>query len=202
MAEATPPKPKSEHQVGITNAQENNPDAQIRTLTEQMNALFAKKQYTEAARIALTITALSKDELRETFERHNVRVVRLDHEAFGIYGVLEPSYDLCVEGGTAEILTAATEFGKRHAQQAILVARKLSEGEKDSAARIGLTIVLNAVISVEAAVRLTEIARQEGFAGATFVPKRQGTLTIYHTEDLNLTPDEFQNAALARSEEH
>ena len=36
---------------------------------------------------------------------------------------------------------------------------------------------------------------------ATFAPKRQGTLTIYHTEDLNMTPDEFQNAALALIEQ-
>ncbi len=62
-------QPSNEHQVGITNAQEHNPDAEIRRLTAEMNALFAAKQYTEAARIALSITALSKDELRETFEK-------------------------------------------------------------------------------------------------------------------------------------
>jgi hypothetical protein len=49
-----------------------NPDAEIRRLTAAMNALFGAKKYAEAARIALSITALSKDELRETFERHGV----------------------------------------------------------------------------------------------------------------------------------
>src|ERR1051326_6764705 len=71
-------EPSHEHQVGITNAQEQNPDAEIRRLTAQMNVLFAAKQYAEAARIALSITALSKDELRETFNRHGVQVLHLD----------------------------------------------------------------------------------------------------------------------------
>jgi hypothetical protein len=74
-----------EHQVGITNAQEHNADADISRLTAEMNALFAANQYAEAARIALSITALSKDELRHTFERHGVTILHLDHEAFGIY---------------------------------------------------------------------------------------------------------------------
>jgi hypothetical protein len=39
-----------------------------------MNALFATKRYAEAAHLALSITALSKDELRDTFERHDVQV--------------------------------------------------------------------------------------------------------------------------------
>src|ERR1700722_13259539 len=97
-------QPLHEHQVGITNAQEQNPVAEIRRLTAQMNALFAAKQYAEAARIALSITALSKDELRETFERHGVTILHLDHEAFGVYRVIEPSYDLRVDGGTPEVL--------------------------------------------------------------------------------------------------
>src|SRR5689334_7353419 len=53
-------KPSHEHQVGITNAQEQNPDAEIARLTAEMNALFAAKQYAEAAHIALSITALNK----------------------------------------------------------------------------------------------------------------------------------------------
>jgi hypothetical protein len=85
-------KPSHEYQVGITNAQEQNPDAEIRRLTIEMNVLFAAKQYAEAARIALSITALSKDELRGTFERHGVTILHLDHEAFGIYaGIIEPA---------------------------------------------------------------------------------------------------------------
>ena len=191
-------QPSHEHQVGITNAQEQNPDAEIRRLTAEMNALFAARQYAEAARIALSITALSKDELRETFERHGVKVLHLDHEAFGIYaGVIEPSYDLRVDGGTPAVLAAATEFGKRHAQEEVLIARQLPEGESDPAARMGLAITLNALVTIDVAVRITEIARQEGFAGATFAPKQQGTLTIYHTDELGMTPDRFQNAATA-----
>src|ERR1700722_10252070 len=34
-------EPSHEHQVGITNAQEHSPDAEIRRLTADMNALFA-----------------------------------------------------------------------------------------------------------------------------------------------------------------
>jgi hypothetical protein len=37
-------QPSHEHQVGITNAHEQNPDAEIRRLTAAMNALFAAKQ--------------------------------------------------------------------------------------------------------------------------------------------------------------
>src|SRR5271168_1387819 len=93
-------QPSHDHQVGITNAQEQNPDAEIRRLTAEMNALFAAEQYAEAARIALSITALSKDELCETFERRGVTILHLDHEAFGIFeGQIEPTYDLHVEGG-------------------------------------------------------------------------------------------------------
>src|ERR1700689_2249829 len=101
--------PSHEHQVGITNAQEHNPDAEIRRLTAEMNALFAATQYAEAARIALSITTLSKDELRDTFERHGVTILHLDHEAFGIYRLISPSYDLRVNGTTPAVLGAATE---------------------------------------------------------------------------------------------
>src|ERR1700693_4193253 len=111
-------QPLHEHQVGITNAQEQNPDAEIRRLTAEMKALFAAKQYAEAARIALSITALSKDELRETFAKHGVTVLHLDHEAFGIFeGEIEPTYDTLVDAATPEVLAAAAEFGKRHVQE-------------------------------------------------------------------------------------
>src|SRR2546430_17439829 len=118
-------QPSDEHQVGIKSAQEKNPDAVIAGLTRQMNAHFAAGQFSEAAALALQITARSKDELRDTFVRHGVVVLHLDHEAFGIYqGQIEPTYDVLVEGPTAAGLAAAEEFGKRHAQETIPVARK------------------------------------------------------------------------------
>jgi hypothetical protein len=188
-------QPSHEHQVGITNAHEQNPDAEIRRLTAAMNALFAAKQYAEAARIALSITALSKDELRETFERHGVTILHLDHEAFGIYaGVIEPSYDLRVDGRTPEVLAAATEFGARHAQEAVLIARKLPEGETDPAERLGLSIVLNTAMTIEEAVEIVETVRDCGFQGATFAPKRAGEVSIYHTDDLGMTREQFDAA--------
>ncbi len=105
-------QPPDQHQVGITNAQENNPDAVIANLTKEMNAHFAAERFSEAAALALQITALSKGELRDTFVRHGVTVLHLDHEAFGIYqGRIEPTYDVRVEGSAAAVLAAATEFG-------------------------------------------------------------------------------------------
>ncbi len=135
-------QPTQEHQVGITNAQENNPDRTIADLTADMNARFAAGDFAEAARIALAITARSKDELRETFLRHRTTVLYLDHEAFGIYGVIEPSYDLRVDGMTENVLAAAMEFGKRHAQEAVLIARTIGEDEVDPAERLGLVLIL------------------------------------------------------------
>src|SRR6266571_7331497 len=132
-------QPSDRHQVGVTNAQEKNPDAVIADLTKQMNAHFAAGEFGEAALLALQITARSKDELSDTFVRHGVVVLHLDHEAFGIYeGQIEPTYDVLVEGTAAAVLAAATEFGKRHAQEMILIARKLREGEHDPGARLGL----------------------------------------------------------------
>jgi hypothetical protein len=92
------PEQSQEHQVGITNAQEDNPDTKIAALTRQMNASFAAGQYGDAARLALEITARSKDELRDTFVRHSVQVLHLDHEAFGIYqGMIEPALNFDVQ---------------------------------------------------------------------------------------------------------
>ena len=109
-------QPSDQHQVGITNAQESNPDAVIADLTKQMNARFAAGEFSEAAAFALEITARSREELKDTFIRHAVAVLHLDHEAFGIYeGQIEPTYDVHVEGRTEAVLAAATEFGKRHA---------------------------------------------------------------------------------------
>jgi hypothetical protein len=194
-----------EHQVGITNAQEHSPDAEISRLTTQMNALFAAKQYAEAARTAMSITKLSKDELRVTFERHGVTILDLDHEAFGIYRVIEPSYDLRVDGTTTAVVGAATEFGRRHAQEAVLIARKLPKGETDPAERLGLTIVLGTTtITIEEAVEIVETVRSYGFQGATFIPKRAGEVAIYHTDDLEMTTEQFETAgkqvAIALSE--
>ena len=101
-----------EHQVGITNAQENNPAAIIADLTRRMNAEFQAGKYAEAGVIALQITALSKDELAAAFQQHGVTVLHLDHEAFGIYGgQIEPAYDVHVDGKTQDVLAAATDFG-------------------------------------------------------------------------------------------
>jgi hypothetical protein len=137
-----------QHQVGITNAQEKNPDAVIADLTKQINAHFAAGQFGEAAVLALHITARSKEELRDTFVRHGVTVLHLDHEAFGIYeGQIEPTYDVHVEGLTDAVLAAATEFGIHHAQEMILIARKLREEEHDPAARLRLTLLLNTQIT-------------------------------------------------------
>ncbi len=60
---------------------------------------------------------------------------------------------------------------------------------------MGLTVTLNAPVNIDEAVRIAEAVRKEGFAGATFLPKMRGTLTIYHTDDLGMTPDRFQDAA-------
>lgn len=54
-------RPTDEHQVGITNAQENNPDVVIADLTHRMNGHFTAGEYAEAAGLALRITELSKD---------------------------------------------------------------------------------------------------------------------------------------------
>jgi hypothetical protein len=188
--------PLHEHQVGITNAQEQNPNAEIRRLTAVMNALFAAKHYAAAARIALSITALSKDELRETFAKHGVTVLQLDHEAFGIFeGRIEPTYDTLVDGATPEVLAAAAEFGKRHAQEMILIARKVRDGDRDPEARLGLSVTLRAAITVNEAVVIAELIRTCGFKGATFAPNRDGEVAIYHTDILGMTGEGFVAAA-------
>jgi hypothetical protein len=172
-------KPSDEHQVGITNAQENNPNAAIADLTKRMNAYFAAGQYGDAAVLALQITARSRDELKETFVRHGVAVLHLDHEAFGIFeGRIEPTYDVHVEGRTDAVLAAATEFGKHQAQEMILIARKPREGESDPAERLGLTIVLNALITLDEEVEIAALVQDHGFKGATFAPKRRGSVAV------------------------
>ena len=77
----------------------------------------------------------------------------------------------------------------------VLIARKLHEGETDSEQRLGLTVTLNEPIRIEVAVEITDLVRDCGFKGATFAPKRNGTVVIYHTDDLALSPEEFQKNA-------
>src|SRR5439155_27169629 len=152
--------------------------------------------------LALQITGRSRDELRDTFVRHGVAVLHLDHEAFGIYeGQIEPTYDVHVEGPTDAVLAAAREFGKRHAQEMILIARKLREGERDPAERLGLTIVLSAEITLDEAVEVAALVQDHGLKGATFAPKRKGTVAIYHTDNLGMTVAAFQDTATALLEE-
>src|SRR5947209_17910583 len=168
-------QPSEEHQVGVTSAQETNPDAVIAELTRQMNAQFQTGRYTEAGRLALEITARSKDELATAFQRHGVTVLHLDHEAFGIYeGQIEPTYDVHVDGRTDDVLAAASEFGRRHAQEMVLIARKVQEGESDPHERNGLTITLYANVTVPEAVRIAEVVRRVGLHGAPFLPEGRG----------------------------
>jgi hypothetical protein len=189
---SSPSPPSEEHQAGVTNAQENNPDAAIGDLTRRMNAEFQTGRYAEAGRTALEITARSKGELAAAFQLHGVTVLHLDHEAFGIYeGQIEPTYDVHVEGGTPQVLAAATEFGRRHAQEMVIIARKLREGETDPAERLGLTVILNTTFTVDEAVEIIEVVRDCGFKGATFAPKRDGEVAIYHTDSLGLTAEEL-----------
>ena len=192
----SPSQPPEEHQVGVTSAQEKNPDPVIADLTGRMNAEFQAGRYTDAGRLALEITAHSKDELAATFQRHGVTVLHLDHEAFGIYaGQLEPAYDVHVDGRTDDVMAAASEFGRRHAQEMVLIAKKLKPGESDVAARLGLTVTLRAAIPVEEAVVVAELVKACGFQGATFAPKRDGEVAIYHTDTLDMTAEEFVTAA-------
>lgn len=170
----------------------------IAEMTCRMNALFARQRFSEATEIALQITAMSKDELRVTFERHGVDVKHLDHEAFGIYcGQMEPSYDVHVEGATSCVLAAAKEFGKKHIQEMVLITRRMLEGEAEPNQRMGLVITLNAHISLDEAVFIAEAVQSHGIAGATFAPNRNGEITIYHTKILNMTDEEFISSAMA-----
>src|ERR1043166_5145719 len=176
-------QPSEEHQVGVTNAQENNPDATIADLTRRMNTEFTAGQYAEAGRTAFEITALSRDELRATFERHYVTVLHLDHEAFGIYeGQIEPTYAGHVDGGREDVLAAAMEFGRRHAQEMVLIAKESRAGDSANDERLGLTILLNETFTIEAALEITATVRSWGFTGATFAP-RAHTVAIYRSEE-------------------
>jgi hypothetical protein len=75
------------------------------------------------------------------------------------------------------------------------------EGEHDPAERLGLTILLNAQITLDEAVEVAALVQNRGFKGATFAPKRQGTVAIYHTDNLGMTAAEFQDAATNLLEE-
>jgi hypothetical protein len=126
----------------------------------------------------------------------------LDHEAFGIYeGQIEPTYDLRVEGAKPDILAAAAEFGAHHAQEMVLIARKLKQGETDPDQRLGVTITLNSTIGIEEAAAIAVVVRGCGFLGATFAPKKKGTVIIYHTENLGLSAEAFQRNAVRLTNE-
>lgn len=184
------------HQVGVTNAQENNSDAKIARLTVWMREAYKSGNYEEAASTALAITELSKDDLRNVFESKGIKIIHLDHEAFGIYqGKFEPAYDLLVEGNTVDIVDAAREFGEKHAQQAVLVAKLLRIGEHAEDARPGLTLITGNVIAAREAVGISELLGKFGFSGATFSPKRQGAIIIYQTDDLEMNKSQFEQAS-------
>jgi hypothetical protein len=165
-------------------------------MTRRMNSEFKALRYADAGRLALEITARSKDELTATFQRHGVTALHLDHAAFGIYaGQIEPAYDVYVDGRTDDVVAAAAEFGRHHAQEMVLIAKKLKPGESDVAARLGLTVTLHVAIRVEEAVLVAELVKACGFQGATFAPKRDGEVAIYHTDTLAMTAEEFVTAA-------
>src|SRR5260370_4826584 len=92
---------------------------------------------------------------------------------------MEPTYDVQVDGRSEDVLAATSEFGNRHAQEMVLVARKVREGESDPNERIGLTIMLDAKFTVPEAVRLAGPILRIRFAGATFRPKGQATILVY-----------------------
>jgi len=94
-------------------------------------------------------------------------------------------------------LAAAAEFGRHHAQEMVLIARKMKEGESDPNERMGLTITLHADIPVAEAVAIAEVVKGCGFKGATFAPQRDGEVAIYHTDGLGMTGEEFIIAASA-----
>ena len=124
-----------------------------------------------------------------------MKVLHLDHEAFGIYTVIEPSYDLLVDGATPDVLAAAMEFGKRHAQEAVLIARKLKDGESDPAERLGLILTLHvAVASTEAGSYSGGGSSPWLFRSNLRAPKRS-EVSIYHTDDLGMTKEQFEKAA-------
>jgi hypothetical protein len=95
----------------------------------------------------------------------------------------------------------AIRFGRRHAQEMVLIAKKLKPGENDIAARLGLTVTLRAAVPVEEAVVVAELVKACGFQGATFAPKRDGEVAIYHTDTLGMTAEGFVTAAAKVVEE-
>ncbi len=63
-------------------------------------------------------------------------------------------------------------------------------------ARLGLTIRLNAAITLDEAVAITTEVQDHGFMGATFAAKGNGSMVIYHTESLRMSGQEFEAAAI------
>jgi hypothetical protein len=64
-----------------------------------------------------------------------------------------------------------------------------------------LLIVLNAEITLDEAVEVAALVQDRGFKGATFAPKRQGSVAVYHTDNLGMTAAECQDAATLLLEE-
>jgi hypothetical protein len=56
-------------------------------------------------------------------------------------------------------------------------------------------------VPVPEAVPIAEVVRQLGFAGATFSSKGHGTTMVYHTDTLRMSPQDFEDTALALLEE-
>ena len=65
------------------------------------------------------------------------------------------------------------------------------------AERLGLSITLRTAISADEAVLIAELVQACGFKGATFLPKRDGEVFIYQTDDLEMTREEFAKTASA-----
>lgn len=182
------------HHVGITNAQENNPQATLANLYNRMQQAYQNEKFSEAGKLALQITEFSKPELAMLFHKYCVKIEHLEHETIGIFeGVIEPAYDVLVDGDTKAIVAAANEFCKRHAQKAFLVVQRLkTETHQPDEARLGLTITLNEKISMDIAVEIASLIKDCCLKGATFPLKGRGTIIIYHTDDLGLSEDDFQ----------
>ena len=67
---------EDEHQVGITNAQEKNPDAVIADLTRRMNGYFAAGRIQRGSELSPCRSRHgAENELRDTFVRHGVTVL-------------------------------------------------------------------------------------------------------------------------------
>lgn len=190
------------HHVGITNAQEANPDPWIAEQTREVNRLLNENLFNEAVDCASEITRRSVGELKSLFQSHGVTVEKLDCDCFGIFeGTVEPSYGIVVTGRTSDVVAAAEEFGRRHAQQAVLVASETGAAEAGPNSRASMAVCLNQPVSLKEAVRITVLLeRSFGLRGETFNVS-ESVLAIYHTENLGMTSSEFDSACFKAASE-